>query len=205
MKADHTQVTRLLKTARGQIDGILKMVEEDRYCLDVSSQIMAAQSILKKANRMVLKSHMDCCVREAVASGAPDEKLEELAALLQRLLSQGAAVILVSHDLEFCARHAHRCALFFDGAVVAQDQPRAFFSGNRFYTTATNRIAAAVQKKTGMETRVCIPGHMQRGGSPSAYPVRQLRRQAGGSGALRRHRRHGQQPRRRQPPRGHRR
>ena len=36
-------------------------------------------------------------------------------------------------------------------------------------TTATNRIAAAVQKKTGMETRVCIPGHMQRGGSPSAY------------------------------------
>ena len=37
------------------------------------------------------------------------------------------------------------------------------------YTTATNRIAQAVQKKTGMETRVCIPGHMQRGGSPSAY------------------------------------
>ncbi len=36
-------------------------------------------------------------------------------------------------------------------------------------TTATNRIAQAVQKKTGMETRVCIPGHMQRGGSPSAY------------------------------------
>ena len=48
MKADHAQVNRLLKTARGQIDGILKMVEEDRYCLDVSSQIMAAQSILKR-------------------------------------------------------------------------------------------------------------------------------------------------------------
>ncbi|MDR3862252.1 MAG: GPR endopeptidase [Flavonifractor sp.] len=69
MKADHAQVNRLLKTARGQIDGILKMVEEDRYCLDVSSQIMAAQSILKKANRMVLRAHMDCCVREAAASG----------------------------------------------------------------------------------------------------------------------------------------
>ena len=40
---------------------------------------------------------------------------------------------------------------------------------DRIHTTATNRIAAAVQKKTGMETRVCIPGHMQRGGSPSAY------------------------------------
>ena len=69
MKADHTQVTRLLKTARGQIDGILKMIEEDRYCLDVSHQLMATQSILKKANRMVLKAHMDCCVREAVESG----------------------------------------------------------------------------------------------------------------------------------------
>ena len=47
MKADHDQITRLLKTARGQIDGILKMVEEDRYCLDVSNQLMATQSILK--------------------------------------------------------------------------------------------------------------------------------------------------------------
>ena len=73
MKADHQQVARLLKTARGQIDGILKMVEEDRYCLDVSSQIMAAQSILKKANRMVLRAHMDCCVREAAASGDPGD------------------------------------------------------------------------------------------------------------------------------------
>ena len=81
---------------------------------------------------------------------------EELAALLQRLLSQGAAVILVSHDLEFCARHAHRCALFFDGAVVAQDQPRAFFSGNRFYTTATNRIAKQIEEKITEELHVRV-------------------------------------------------
>ena len=85
MKADHAQVTRLLKTARGQIDGILKMVEEDRYCLEVSSQIMAAQSILKKANRMVLKAHMNSCVKEAVESGDPEEKLAELATLLDKL------------------------------------------------------------------------------------------------------------------------
>ena len=85
MKADHAQVTRLLKTARGQIDGILKMVEEDRYCLEVSSQIMAAQSILKKANRMVLKVHMNSCVKEAVESGDPEEKLAELATLLDKL------------------------------------------------------------------------------------------------------------------------
>ena len=85
MKADHTQVTRLLKTARGQIDGILKMVEEDRYCLDVSNQLMATQSILKKANRMVLKAHMDCCVRQAVAGDSLDKVLDELAAVLDKL------------------------------------------------------------------------------------------------------------------------
>lgn len=85
MKADQEQVTRLLKTARGQIDGILKMVEENRYCLDISNQLMATQSILKKTNRMVLKAHMDCCVREAVLSDDPDEKLSELAALLDKL------------------------------------------------------------------------------------------------------------------------
>jgi len=85
VKADHAQVTRLLKTARGQLDGILKMVEDDRYCLDVSNQLMATQSILKKVNRMVLKAHMECCVREAMDSGDPEEKLEELAVLLDKL------------------------------------------------------------------------------------------------------------------------
>ena len=86
MRADHEQVTRLLKTARGQIDGIMKMVEEDRYCLDISNQIMAAQSILKKTNALVLGAHMDGCVRQAVADGDPEKKLDELTALLDKLL-----------------------------------------------------------------------------------------------------------------------
>ena len=46
MKADRAQVTQLLKTARGQIDGILAMVEEDRYCIDISNQLMAARAVL---------------------------------------------------------------------------------------------------------------------------------------------------------------
>ena len=48
MKADHEKVSRLLKTARGQIEGILKMVEEDKYCIDISNQVMAAEAVLKK-------------------------------------------------------------------------------------------------------------------------------------------------------------
>jgi len=86
VRADHEQVCRLLKTARGQIDGILKMVEEDRYCLEISAQLMATQSILKKTNALVLRAHMDGCVRQAVADGDPEKKLDELTALLDKLL-----------------------------------------------------------------------------------------------------------------------
>ena len=86
MKADKDQVMRLLKTARGQIDGIMNMVEEGRYCIDISNQLMATQSILSKANAAVLQAHMSCCVREAVESGNAEEKLEEISRLLQKLL-----------------------------------------------------------------------------------------------------------------------
>ncbi len=63
------------------------------------------------------------------------------AGILHRLTQQGVCVVMVSHDVEFCARYAHRCALFFDGAVVTENTPRAFFAGNSFYTTAANRMA----------------------------------------------------------------
>ena len=67
-----------------------------------------------------------------------------LAGILKRLTAAGAAVILVSHDVEFCAEYAGRCALMFDGAVVSEGDSRAFFSGNNFYTTAANRMARGV-------------------------------------------------------------
>jgi energy-coupling factor transport system ATP-binding protein len=63
------------------------------------------------------------------------------AAILRELTAAGACVIMVSHDIEFCAEHADRCALFFDGAIVSEGAPREFFQGNSFYTTAANRMA----------------------------------------------------------------
>lgn len=58
MKADKEVQLRKLKTVRGQIDGLIKMVEEDRYCLDVSNQLMASISILKNINKDVLTAHL---------------------------------------------------------------------------------------------------------------------------------------------------
>ena len=84
MMADKQKVSRLLKTARGQIDGILKMVEEDRYCVDISNQIMAAQSVLKKANGEVLKAHLDHCVKEAITENSAAEKLQEIHKIIEK-------------------------------------------------------------------------------------------------------------------------
>ena len=85
MKADHARIARLLKTAQGQLTGILKMVEEDRYCIDISNQLMATQSILARANAEVLKAHVNHCVRDAMAGGNADEKLDEIALVLDKL------------------------------------------------------------------------------------------------------------------------
>lgn len=63
------------------------------------------------------------------------------ATILRKLTAAGVAVVMVSHDIEFCAEYADRCALFFDGNIVTENRPRAFFSGNSFYTSAANRLA----------------------------------------------------------------
>jgi len=64
-----------------------------------------------------------------------------LTALLRSLADTGVAVVAVTHDVEFAAVVADRCALFFDGQLVSEGAPRDFFSGNSFYTTAANRMA----------------------------------------------------------------
>lgn len=78
------QVLNLLKTARGQIAGIIKMVEEDRYCVDISKQILAVQAQLKKTNLKIIDQHIKHCVKEAFAQGNGDEKVEEIIELIDK-------------------------------------------------------------------------------------------------------------------------
>lgn len=84
MKADTTKVIRLLKTARGQIDGIIKMVESDRYCVEISNQIMASRAILSRVNNEVLLAHIACCVVNAPEE-EKEQKLEELRDILYKM------------------------------------------------------------------------------------------------------------------------
>lgn len=64
-----------------------------------------------------------------------------LQSVLAALKAQGITILTVTHDVEFAAECADRCALFFDGEVLSADVPKAFFAENNFYTTAANRIA----------------------------------------------------------------
>lgn len=73
--------------------------------------------------------------------GLDSEFKQEFAAILRSLQKKGTTVLMASHDVEFCAEHAGRCAMFFDGSIVTEGVPSKFFSGNSFYTTAANRMA----------------------------------------------------------------
>lgn len=64
-----------------------------------------------------------------------------LAGVFKKLTEVGVTIFMVSHDVEFCAEYADRCAMAFDGDIVSVGNPREFFAGNNFYTTAANRIA----------------------------------------------------------------
>lgn len=77
-----------LKTARGQIDGIIRMVEEDRYCVDISTQILSVIGLLKKANIDVLNSHIRSCVANAILEGESqgEEKIEEIIHVIDRYI-----------------------------------------------------------------------------------------------------------------------
>lgn len=86
MQADQKTVTRLLKTARGQIDGILRMIEEDRYCLDISQQLMAAEAMLNRANKEVLCAHLKHCVQQAETPQRQSERIDEFIATLNKLM-----------------------------------------------------------------------------------------------------------------------
>lgn len=86
MKANKTDVERLLNTAKGQIDGMLKMVNNNAYCIDISNQILACIAILKKVNSEILSSHLHCCVLNATTEEEKEKKLDEINEIVKKLL-----------------------------------------------------------------------------------------------------------------------
>ena len=71
---------------------------------------------------------------------------ETFAGILAQLKAQGVTILMVSHDVEFCAKYADLVGMFFDGQVLTVDTPRRFFGQNSFYTSAANRMSRCVFK-----------------------------------------------------------
>ena len=85
MQADPNKIARLLRTAQGQLEGILKMVEEDRYCVDILTQVQAVSSALNAFSRTLLSNHIKTCVVEDIRDGK-EESVDELCKTIQRLM-----------------------------------------------------------------------------------------------------------------------
>ncbi len=114
-----------------QLDGLLRM---HPYDLSGGEQQRAALAkVLLLAPKILLL--------DEPTKGLDGQFKEKLAGIFKALKSAGVTIVMVSHDIEFCASYADRCAMFFDGAIVSTDAPCRFFSGKSFYTTAANRMA----------------------------------------------------------------
>ncbi len=114
----------------------------DRHPYDLSGGEQQRAALAK-----VLLLDPQILLLDEPTKGLDAEFKQVFAEILQALLRRGVAVVMVSHDVEFCARYAQRCALLFDGGIVTEGPPRAFFSGNSFYTTSANRMARALLPK----------------------------------------------------------
>lgn len=88
MNEEKKKALQLLKTAKGQIEATIKMLEDNRYCVDVSNQILASQSLLKKADLLIIKQHMNHCVKEAFENNQGEEKIDEVIELLSKVVGK---------------------------------------------------------------------------------------------------------------------
>ena len=143
-------------TVRGELEELLRGTEKAQRetKIEETAKLCKLESLLDRHPYDLSGGEQQRCALAKILLASPDILLldeptkgmdaqfkREFAAILRRLLDGGRTVIMVSHDVEFCAEYADRCLLMFDGAIAAEGTPTAFFSGNSFYTTAANRIA----------------------------------------------------------------
>lgn len=113
---------------------ITKLLTHHPYDLSGGEQQRAALA-------KILLMNPDVLLLDEPTKGLDAPFKKEFAGILKKLTNSGVTIIMVSHDIEFCANYADQCGLFFDGHIIACDSPKKFFAGNSFYTTAANRMA----------------------------------------------------------------
>lgn len=80
---NRTNVVNRLKSVSGHINGIITMLEEDRYCIDIIKQIQATQAALARASELILENHLDTCLTTAIRGDDPNERERVLAEVME--------------------------------------------------------------------------------------------------------------------------
>lgn len=114
-----------------------KLLKRHPYDLSGGEQQRAALA-------KVLLSRPKILLLDEPTKGIDAEFKAVLAEIINTLTQSGVTVIMVSHDVEFCAKYPHRCMMFFGGDIVSQSTPRKFFASNSFYVTSANRISRSI-------------------------------------------------------------
>lgn len=114
--------------------GLQGMEKQHPYDLSGGQQQMLALGKLLLLKPRVL-------LMDEPTKGLDPERKNALGEFLQELCGSGVTILMVSHDVEFCARFASQCGMLFSGRVVGVDNRRSFFAGNQYFTTAANRMA----------------------------------------------------------------
>ena len=114
--------------------GLQGMEKQHPYDLSGGQQQMLALGKLLLLKPKIL-------LMDEPTKGLDPERKNALGEFLQELCGSGVTILMVSHDVEFCARFASQCGMLFSGRVVGVDNRRSFFAGNQYFTTAANRMA----------------------------------------------------------------
>ncbi len=132
---DSEQIQRIAELCR--IEGIISS-----HPYDLSGGEMQRVALAK-----VLLCRPDILLLDEPTKGLDAHFKAELNEILKELLKSGVAILMVSHDVEFCAEYTHKTGMLFDGQLLAENTPREFFGGNSFYTTSASRMSRGILDK----------------------------------------------------------
>ena len=132
---------KLTKEEKEQKIQSVAMLCRLEHLLDAHPYDLSGGEQQRAAIAKILLLEPEILLLDEPTKGLDTQFKQEFADILADLKSNGVTILMVSHDIEFCAQYADRCALVFDGSITSIDTPREFFKGKNFYTTSANRMA----------------------------------------------------------------
>lgn len=147
----------------------LKEIEKGEDRIAEISKLVRIENLLEKhpfdlsggeqqraALAKVLLCRPEILLLDEPTKGMDAQFKKEFADIVRTLKNDGCTVIMISHDVEFCAKYADLCAMLFDGEISAVSTAHRFFNENRFYTTAANRMSRGIIKNTVTDEDICL-------------------------------------------------